>query len=335
MNVGGAITINTAWPALAQLTAGDTIKLSAGTHTLSGNIAAGTAGTAVAPLYFEGVNATTGVGPVYGANRPVVAAGAYTFIFASYYSVENVVVTTAAAAGLSGGTYSSVKNCKSTQSGSGTTKVAITIDSYSSTLFCEATGTGTGISGGLYAFVYGCYVHDNVLGINVAGGGTAIVNTVIDTCATGISAASVDYLRLISSVIYNSTTLGVSATDSLGDVFLNNIISQCAVGASWTTANQLINTWEGNLWNNTDDIQGTSVTMGASDLTLAVGTQCMNAPATGDFTLTYAPALTAAVQITTNQGVSVAGFHWNIGVDQTDAAASGGATIGPWEQPFK
>jgi hypothetical protein len=303
-----------------------------GTYTFGEAIAFYTAGTATTPVKIIGVNSGTTATETsvsattdyaYGSNRPVFAMEGNAFVAPAYAILMNLnfTMTNANMDLVTLGTNGYIYNCYVYNNSSTNGKYAIKLANYSSACNCEARCTnGQGIGLSTYCYAVSCYIHDcsgaSGTGLYFGGNGAVANGCIIDTCTLGMSFGGNGAQHIINNIIYNSTSIGIKATSATNMCFINNIISQCAIGLQWSANSGYLNLWKNNLLNNTDDIDGTTVTLDASNLLLGVATPCMVDPANGDFRLNYAAARSAGLQLTTNDGLSVAGFHQNIGVDQ-------------------
>lgn len=306
---------------------GDIYYLAGGTYTITANTEFTRDGTTANPIKIIGVKSGTTAEPpttsdyAYGTDRPLIATGAYYFYFgtANYFIVYNLQWTTTDNYGLAFGMGSTVKNCKSTNSGAAT-RDAFTSPPYGVMISCEAISTnGYGIDISSPGHIINCYIHDSALGIgNESSTGAFIYGNVIDNCSTvGIEATSAPSWVVMNNTIYACTT-GISGTTAYCQFFINNIITGCTTGASWTTETRS-NWWGYNCWNNTTDTS--NVTKGSDDIT---GNPLLTDPANGDFTLqTGSPCLNAGLAIGATAGVTGA-YKVNIGVDQDDVSSGGG-----------
>jgi len=106
-------------------------------------------------------------------------------------------------------------------------------------------------------------------------------------------------------------------------MFINNIIDSCTTGASWTSEykKQLL---DYNCWSNNGADVSTSLRAATTSRRIAL----LVAPATGDFTLgAGSPCLDAGLQMGTNIGAT-GDYKVNVGADQDDNTAVGGAAAG-------
>jgi len=265
--------------------AGDVYFVAAGTYTFTSNTTAANDGTAVAPIKIIGVKSGTTAEPATvsdwatDADRPVINHTGYSMEFDNYWYIQNLIITHDALSGFRADIGSVFYNLKITNTSESSGRVAVTCSTGSRFIGCEIACTnGTAMNLGSYGnVVYGCYVHDSTTGI-VFGDTVSVINSVIDTCTTGINLASTDRNIITNCTIYNCTT-GISGTDGNSSTFANNIIDACTTGASWSTE-QKNNFWDYNIWDNGTDTS--NVTKGGYAIT---SDPSMTNPDNGDFTL--------------------------------------------------
>lgn len=310
--------------------AGDIYYVAGGTYTLTDNFSCQNDGTAALPIKVIGVTSGTTAEPptvsdwAYGANRPLIAAGANALSWDDYWIAYNFQVTTTHSNGFELGSYSTGYNNYVYNSSETAGRYAIRQYNFGGAFyFCEGKSTsGIGIGAQNGEPVAFSYAHDST--DCYKSGSLFLISSVADTCTDGVDLVSQDGNSLINNVIYGCTN-GINATDSAFNSFINNIIDGNTNGAVWSTANELTNFWDYNIWNNTTDVS--NVTKGVHDIT---GDPGLTAPADGDFTLSSSGsnAIAAAMQLNTNVGVTGA-YKVNIGVDQDDNTAAGGGSGGP------
>jgi hypothetical protein len=212
--------------------AGNTIWVKAGgTFTLTAAVAVAKDGTQQNYIKIFGYNSSRGDNPTED-NRPLIAAGAFLFIFDNYWEIYNLRVTTTESIGLSVDNDGRIVNCKSFNSSVSANRTAIRAKNTSSTVEdCEAISTnGYGIQP--QGEVIGCNVHDSANGIYIFAE-TAIANCIIDTCTKGV------FLQRLSSVrnctIYNCTDAIYSNSNAHNNVTIkNNIIKDNTTGINYS-----------------------------------------------------------------------------------------------------
>ncbi len=280
INIGGAFLLGGTLDDefTESLVAGNTVHVKSGTYTLSEAISQLVDGTAVLPITWIGYTTTRNDACV-GTNRPLWACGIYSVTFGDYSIGKNMRFTGTASSIVLTGDHSTFINCKS-QNTSATAGRDAFYGSSASFISCEAiSDNGEAIYSLGSPILVNCYIHNSVNGVQFTSNDTEIIGCIIDTCTTGIlyGAAAEDAL-VIHSTIYNCGT-GISGGASQSGTFLNNIITGCTTGASWTTE-QKINVWDYNCWNNTSDVS--NVTKGPHDIT---ADPLLTDPANADFTL--------------------------------------------------
>ena len=216
------------------------------TYTLGANVSVSADGLLTAPHQIIGYSDTRAVwGVCDTTNRPIIACGTNTLIFGDYWHKMHLVITTSATAGLSLGDNAYVRNCKSTQGGTGT-KYACTTGVYSRIVDCEfiyGVGSAIAVAGNGLRLLYS-WVHDSVTGVYVAAGSGVLVGTIIETCTTAsINLTTKGSWTIINCTIDNAdseTGDGILASTAEGLIAFNLIISNFDAagtghGAKWTT----------------------------------------------------------------------------------------------------
>lgn len=271
--------------------AGDIYYVAGGTYTLTGAFSTVKAGTNVAVISVIGVDTGTSNEPpvfsdfAFGANRPVIAAGANTFVFTGgQWHYQNLSITTTEASGFKVGADDVVYNCKANNSSGVASRRAFIAAAISIHIGCEGQSTaGWAIETAGSMRIYACYLHDSVVGVRCGAGVFYVLNSIIDTCATGIDVGTRGDGLLANTTIYNSSTRAISGTTGDHFISLNNIIDASAIGVEWTTV--YTNHWfDYNCWGdgNTDDIVDTDVIWGNNRVEDA---PAMANPGAGDFTI--------------------------------------------------
>lgn len=231
--VGGAcpLTTTSADALFESFVAGNTCWVKSGSYS-PGAFSVTNDATAYAPVLIKGYTSSRG-DACTGTDRPLWAMGANASAFAgAYYHFYNIRMNTSQASGFSI-TTAMVYNCKSEQTSTG---VAFTIPISSKMINCEATSTGTAAvsaSADGASFI-GNYIHDSVIGINVAANAdnNLMQNNIIDNCTTAIQIGNAGTNnKIIGNTLYGAETpagtgiiVGTSLTTSIGQVITNNII---------------------------------------------------------------------------------------------------------------
>lgn len=265
VNIGGALNFGTADDAVFEsMTAGNTMYIKAGTYIMTA-LSVAAAGSGVSPITISGYNTTRGDNPAFG-NQPVLAFGANTATFTSYYMISNLTITTTAASGLAAGTGSLIQNCKSTNSSGTVNRDAFRTstsgcDGYR-IIDCEAVSTNG------YCFlntgnnsegvkVLRNYFHDSSVGYNSGSGNSVpiIENNIFDTVTYPIRLNSNDgHAYVNGNTLYGAETptgtgIQLYATTPVGVVITNNIIygfttginSAAVVGTNYYNHNNIYN----------------------------------------------------------------------------------------------
>lgn len=244
VNVGGALAYGIAAADTAfhsAVIAGNTIWYNGGntspgtTFTIAGNIAAGTAGTSTTVIYLKGYKLTRGDSCV-GAYRPTIACAAFTIAaHNTYCSTQNLIFTGTGASIYTVPATCVLINCKSTNSSTTANQTAFAASSSNCYFIgCEASSlNGYAFAPTFGSTFVGCYAHDSKTGFNMASGGSAIINSVMETCTNGVGLVNLG--KVVGCTIRNCS-VGVNGGTLADNSFINNIIADCYVGASWSSS---------------------------------------------------------------------------------------------------
>ena len=224
--LGGGLALPTD-AILETVVAGNIVWIKSGTYTLTSAIALAIDGTATLPVQVIGYNTTRGDDPT-GSNRPLIAAGSNTWWFTGlYWNFNNVELTTTAQYGFNTATCT-MRNCKSTHTGS-TNAFAFRCNNGTNVYIdCEASSTNaSGFNTGTYScnFLY-CYAHDcGAAGWDLVAF-CSMSHCIADTCATGIKIGGYN-CSLINNTIYNAVTAyGIDIIAAASQLtMINNIIN--------------------------------------------------------------------------------------------------------------
>lgn len=232
-------------------------------------------GTYLLPIHVIGVKSgTTNVGAAvvpsdwaFNDDRPLIAAGAFPFLFNNYWRIFNLRVTTDHASGLKIDTGCIAWNCKVAAT---STRAIHNVGSGTRIISCEASNSGgKGIEGGSAALrVIGCYIHDctdDIIFINNSTG--VLLFNLFDTAPTGFDMSIGANHTVFGNTFYNCALAIDGTADPVGHLYMNNIIDSSGTrGADWS-ANVGNNFWDYNNWKNNADDEN-NVTKGPNTLAL-------------------------------------------------------------------
>lgn len=245
--------------------AGDFYYVKGGTYTFTSNISTAKDGTATNPITIIGVNSgTTNEPPISsdwatGANRPLMAAAAYDFIFDNYWIIRNLRVTITDIYGLRADQGALIVNCNSNNSSGSAGRCGIsTYGTDSCIINCESQSVN-GFCSYVLQFdckVIGCYLHDGETGIEGYADANYVFNIIDTMSGHGISfitSGPMMSTAIINNTIYNC---GTGIEEDTGDRFMvmNNIISDCTTGIKWGTEQKSNYFDYNNYYNNTADV---------------------------------------------------------------------------------
>ena len=295
--LGGAVSviIDTLFEDMAD---GNIAYIKKGTYNSSGNIVVANEGSYLKTIHIRGYNALRDDMPA-GADRPLIACGAYNFSLPAFWQMENIRFTTSHADGIeiTGGSVL-LRNCSIEQQNASNNGITLSYTTDQNTLLlgCEVfnsaglpTGTGIVVNGDnailddcevynfdigvdvsasrIDPFIYQCKIRNCITaGITLSGGNSGYIkqNTIYD-CDTGIDGGTADFVMIRENLIDTNTTVGVT----------------------WSGAQVVIMDW--NNWHgNGSDISGAGVAKG--DNATAVDPEFRDAP-NGDLRLHHSSAL--------------------------------------------
>lgn len=264
--------------------AGDIMYIYSGTYTASSNHTFWNDGTNTDHIHLVGISDQDLMTEAQGDDRPLFEMGTYAFDCDNYWTWKNLRINAGVTTGdrkIRCDTDGIVINCKITVASTNTSHYAFYFGGTGGTLI------DTEISNPLARGVYGngflcqfCYIHDcAVYGIYAGGGAYTFLNSIFDTCGTGIYMVGGSN-RLLANTFYNCTTAidGQTGTDH---VIINNTISSCTTGISYTSdpGDSTVVDYN-NFYNNTADVS--NISKGAN--TVAVDPSFVDAP-NGNFAL--------------------------------------------------
>ena len=246
-------------------------------------------GTAALPITVEGYNTTRGDNPT-GTNRPTINGAANLIIFDNFIILRNLIITGTSAQVSRVDDSGIMENCKLTNTSATADRSAIYLGGNGARIInCEISSTnGNGIEfTASVMFIWGCYIHDSVIGIDFAGTDFSSVSfTIFDTCTTAIYSLLNSTTNMISNcVIYHTakTGTGINAlsTGCFGWSIINNIITGWSVGVSF--GDSQLNTYVdyNDFYDNTTDV--TNCTLGDHNIDVDPG--FVDAPS-GNFAIT-------------------------------------------------
>ena len=270
INVGGALSLNSTLDDdfFEAVVGGNTIYFKAGTYTVGEAInVASTASTAIAPSYIVGYNATRGDNPT-GSNRPVISCGANSLTLGQFQNIENCIITSTAAAGLSIKT-AYAKNCKSTNTSTTAARSAFTFNSSSGSdtviYNCEAisqNGIGLQFNGNSRCRAVHCYIHDCDTGISGTAAGNEIMFCIIEACSTvgAVTTSTTSGWLFLNNTFYGregkvGIGINLNANPCPNNRIFGNIFYGLTTGVNVLTAEQKSNFSQYNdYFNNTADV---------------------------------------------------------------------------------
>ena len=249
------------------INAGDVVWVAGGTYTCSSIIDTSRNGTTTGSISIVGVNAsTTNEPPIFsdwasGTDRPLFNCSAGVHIdFGYYYITVGLRITGTYNGSLwTSGAYSLVYNCAVINVYNNSGANSIYGLSSARIINCEVEATyGYGMVIGDYAYVYGCYAHDSVIGIK-CGKYSTVSMSITDTCSTAgfyIDSYS-DNTDLTNNTIYNCGSGIKFDNGAVACTVINNTISDCTNGfISDSSGTVYTNIWfdYNNWYNNTYDM---------------------------------------------------------------------------------
>ena len=274
---GGALSLQNSFDNTfaALFQPGNTLWIKAGTYTQNISMIF-TDSTATNPSAITGYNTTRGDTPT-GSNRPFLNLDGSSNDFGSISVVSNLIFSGTSSAPMTSDGQMVWYNNKFINTSSSSGHFAIepgADDLFISDELISQAGTAILVNGDMNLF--GCYIHDSVVGIKEGASATAtILNNIIAgnmTAGIQFTAAEVGLGLVEGNTIYggNKTGTGISLATGASNVrIFNNIFADLSVGVSATTAGTA--GWSN--WNdfNNNTTNRTNWNAGANDITSAPG----------------------------------------------------------------
>lgn len=203
-----------------------------GTHTLAADILMAQDGTAALPIEFFGYNTTRGDGFTL-ANKPLVDCGAFNWSNDNFTTFKNIEFTGTDTLVVGGDTDTTfIGLVVSNTSGSANRTALDATQNHATVIGCVLLSTnGTAVDAGTRCFIHKCVIKDSDEGIRSTGTDVTVLDTLIESCATGFIAAF-DRPIFTNTTIDNCTTGIDLNTTGLRPIGLNLSISNCTTGMS-------------------------------------------------------------------------------------------------------
>jgi hypothetical protein len=312
---------------------GDIYYVEEGTYTLTSNFSTTSrGGSNTSGKKIIGVKSGTSAEPptlsdwAYTSARPLITAAAYLWQMGTYWHVSSMSFTGTGnyVADFSGD--SVIENCAFDNTSGSNFRSGGASGNRDRWIGCEFQSlNGYGGASSTSTKYLDCYFHDSgAVGCTTVGEET-YVSCVFDTSVIGLQSNADSGITIIGCVFYGNTAHGINSYSTAASwIVANNIFD--ANGVGWEVATTSESSYiDYNIWDNTTDV--TNVTKGPNAIT---ADPAMTDPAGQDFTVPAGSnALDAAHKLNTNIG-TVGDYVKNIGVDQDDNVAAGGAFGSGW-----
>ena len=284
--LGGAITIDQGDAFFENATdgprSGNTLYIkNDGTHTITSSVVVARDGSVSNPIKFEGYNTTRGDGWTAGANRPLLACGAYAWQFDNYWEMYHMRGTSTEANGWDVDQNSRIINCEvhNTSGSANREGIFLGVEGYAG--YCEViSDSGPAIEVRNRAVASHIYARDSVTGIIIRS--SWVVNAIVDNCTVGVDAPA-DNILMNGLIAYDCGT-GVNLTGRSAAIIMNATISDCTTGIVNTASgnpNPLNKFFDINFHNNTTDKTDINADQIFGETAVDPG---FTDPANGDFT---------------------------------------------------
>jgi parallel beta-helix repeat protein len=286
------------WAAFASqgLSAGDSVYFAGGTYSVSAGYSNASDGAYRNHISLIGVSSgTTNEPPTMsdwatGTDRPLINTGSNSFVIDNSWRLSNLRFTSSNATySLVTDTYTIIQNCKISN-----TAVSLSrcLNMHSGTLYnseIECTD-GDGLWTGLTSNIIMCLFHGgDGFGIGCNGNTGSVIGNIVYDFPTGIGLYTVGEFYVAHNTVYEATTYGIDATQSGGNIIINNTLSGCGTGIAGSTSYPQALIDYNNYYNNTTDVSNVSKGPNA----MAVNPNFTDA-ASGDFSLASASDLIGA-----------------------------------------
>jgi hypothetical protein len=276
--------------------------------------------TITAPIPIECYTTTRGDTPTLD-KRVTINCAAYTLTMRDYWILKNLIITGTANEVLTKNVNvpAILINCKITNTSTTANRSAVS-GRWFNLYGCELVSTnGYGINTNVgNMFIFNCYFHDSVKGINAASDLVAI-GCVFDTLSnTGMD---INDAQIMFNVFYNCTTYGIRESGTQGNSsFINhNVFHTCGTGVSFSVSN-LISFLNNNCYYNNSTANVGGIDIGTDNI--FANPLFVDAP-NGNFTLQSGSPLINAGFDFSKIGLT-GSYKWNIGLDQDDNTSGGG-----------
>lgn len=274
--VGGAISLGSSTTSmtdsqfLAALTAGNSFYISAGSYTIGGTVAAGTAGGTQSPTSVIGYSTVRGDAPT-GASRPTISTSTFTVSLAAQWDVYNTIWTEPAngAGNMLGlNTGAKIFNSKLVNLSGTAGKAALNLTgNFSLVMNCEIVSLrGPAINTVTTTYIEGSYIHGSDTGITQTTAALTVVNSILEdhaTAAININGANASAPIFINDTFYGSENkqgIGISLLTGTTNVrMMNSIVYGFATGISAADTNSIMFSRYNDFYNNTADVSSTAV----------------------------------------------------------------------------
>lgn len=279
--VGGAMSLNSTLDdnfieivGATNGTGASRIFIKNGVFSLGESMAPSINGGSQAPIVIEGYNSLRGDSPT-GDTRPTIKTAANSLLFATNWSIFNLIVNGTATNVVSLGATNQAVNCKFTNTSTTADRAALSVPNSNSIIRCEAICyRGRGIfwnSAGGDSYIFACYIHDSSVGVRVNSGGAGVMNNNIlssNAVAAIQTGAVTNGLHLQNNTLYGSeNTTGIGLSLATGATFVtsrNNIYYGFVTGISHADTQAMVNSDYDTFYNNDTDV--TNVQKGNSTI---------------------------------------------------------------------
>lgn len=198
------------------------------------------------------------------SDRPLLTStSTFRLTTGAYWNLKNIRTNFKGLPALTLGSNNTAVNCNFINSVTGAVGHAVALGGTCTLAGCEASTTGTAtsstvnITSGTNSII-DCYLHDSDTGI-ICSNNTNIINSVIDTCATGVKMGASVGTNVINNTIYNCSVAGISGYGAGYFNLFNNIIDSCNIGLIKSSSSIYYNI-NFNCWhNNGADIYGKTI----------------------------------------------------------------------------
>jgi hypothetical protein len=281
INIGGALSMASTFDddifEAVPSAGGNKFWVKSGTYVLGEAVAISVQGGSQKPHIIEGYQTTRGDSPKT-TTRPIFNCGAGGFSLGANWNLSNMIFTGTSSSVLSAGSATQAKYCKFQNTSSTGSSHALSGSGDNYYYACEMQAiNGTGVILGGTTGLFGCYIHDSVVGVNNAVSQANIISNCLivgnKTHAIQVTGGSTNSNFVQNCTLYGHATptgVGIELDTAITDFRItNNIIVGFVTGISHASAQTIVFEDYNDYYNNTTN--QSNIALGAHSITTDPG----------------------------------------------------------------